>query len=149
MKRQIKSANTFINSSQHLQHLLQSSREHQQLLQRVRGLLGPHMANHCLSAQLVSGTLTLTADSSVWASRLRFQSRQLLDHLRADALSADKILVRVIPPVHQTLRRKQPTAAKKISPATAKYLAETAETIDDPALQAALRRLARSASRES
>ncbi|MBI5450534.1 MAG: DUF721 domain-containing protein [Gammaproteobacteria bacterium] len=80
-----------------------------QSLQTLEGLLHTHLpaplARHCRVASLDQQTLYLHADTPVWASQLRFHSRQLLADLKRhkDLEQLTQIEIRTVPaPCHAT-----------------------------------------------
>ena len=84
----------------------------------------------------------LYADSSAWASRLRFVSRNLIRELQQhDHVGIKQITVRIFIP--DRARKLKPRSKTLLSKENAKLLQQTAESIGDPALGAALLRLSR------
>ncbi len=144
MKSRPDKINKIIRNSQHLNQLLQVSRQQEQILKTIKQLLDPQLAAHCISAHYSRQCLKLFTDSSVWASRLRFQSKSLGRQLAANHLPTHKIDVRVIPKSeihHKTVKKR---SALKISEKTAENIVQTAGLLDNEALEAALLKLARS-----
>ena len=126
--------------------LLQREAEAQQsLLKQVRALLTAPLEPHCTAARLSEGQLVLFADSSAWASRLRYLVPDILEGLRRAGVEASAIRIRVAlesPSATQPpARPKQP--ARRLSAANAELLLQVAASMTDPALGAALRRLGR------
>jgi hypothetical protein len=93
---------------------------------------------------LRDGLLVVTADSSAWAAKLRHQQQSLASRLRSrpDLAGLRRLVVKVAPP--DTIPPASSSArAFHISTEAKQVLADAAEHIEDPELQAALRRLAR------
>lgn len=111
-------------------------------LQRlVDGQLQPAARAHCQVASWREGTLLLVVTDAHWATRLRYQQRRLQRDLQA--LQEFHGLLRILFKV-EPLRGGAPRqrAGAMISSDAAEALQATAEGISDPALRAALERLA-------
>lgn len=148
MKSRPKKINGILSNSHHLSKLIQISRQQEQILYTIKQLLEPQIAQHCISAHYSTQCLKLFTDSSVWASRLRFQSRSLAKQLAAHNLVTRKIDVRVIPKsLKQATFVKKMSPAHKISSTAAENIIQTAEILDDTELKAALKKLAKSVTR--
>jgi hypothetical protein len=85
--------------------------------------------------------LTLSADSPVWATKLRFQLPVLMTALRqlAPAKELRRIEVKVSP---FRVAEESPRPRIVLSSASAALLRDVAETVSDPKLQSVLLRLA-------
>lgn len=130
-----------LTSSGNFHILLSQAREQQLLLGRIREALPSPLDQHCQAVLGKEHRLILYTDSPAWASRLRFFSRNLLDQLSKTGLEFDRVMVRVMAlPVPKHRKPRQP---QTLSPANARLVTQVAETIDDPLLGAALKRLGR------
>lgn len=70
-----------------------------QLQDVLAGALHPDLAGHMRVANVRDQRLILITPSPAWATRLRMQSRQLLEVLRHAGLAdVDRVEVRVVPP---------------------------------------------------
>lgn len=112
------------------------------LLEQVRGLLEPALAQHCSGAILAGKTLTLLVAGPVWGSRLRYLAPQLERQLQQQGLGARRLRVRVVPPEGRPARRR-PRRARPLSANNAKLLRDTAAAVGDRQLGEALLRLSR------
>ncbi len=122
--------------------LLDQGRRIARLNAALSRLLPAGLAGHCRVANLRDGILVLAADSPAWASRLRFHADKLLKSLNKECdLGAGRVRTIVVPAAALPTRR--PIPRKPISSHTARLIEQCADGIGDPALQAALRRLAR------
>ena len=118
---------------------------HAQLLARLteflRQPLPRSVAEHCEVANFRNEELVIGTDSSAWAARLRFHTPQILSHLATHpTIAVRRITIRVLPPsavVAPRLRNRM-----KISRNSGEVLEQTARTVTDPRLQAALHKLA-------
>jgi hypothetical protein len=121
--------------------LLHQSQRLLQLTRTVQEHLPEPLNRHCTVANINHDNLVLLTDSPVWSSRLRFHAPALLRELeRRHAVHLTKIQIRINPPEQG---RPAPLSHKpRMSATTAGLLRQVASTLDDPALGAALRRLA-------
>ncbi len=134
---------TIVLESPQFFELVQKTRYHQRLLATVRAHLPPDLRAHCSGATTVGGQLLLFTESPAWATRLRYQQRDLINCLRTHAyLHISTVRIQVVPPA-QTL---SPTRGPlKLSHANAATIQKAATAIADSDLRAALRRLAKHA----
>ncbi len=141
MSNNLRSINSFLQKETALTKLQARSRQHAALLQQVRRLLPSPLDRHCLAAVLRDDRLLLFADSSAWASRLRYFSRDLILGLRQMQLPVTKAAIRILAPNRQ--KKLKQRHIMQLSRKNAQLLQQTADDISDPALSAALRRLSR------
>jgi hypothetical protein len=90
--------NKFLLENNTLASLITQSREQEALLKQVRTLLPDPLNQHCRAAVLHDQFLILYADSSAWASRLRYFCRNLSRHLQQQGVIVQKISIRVLIP---------------------------------------------------
>ena len=105
--------------------------------------LGPPVNRYCRMAALRGDTAILQVDSSVWLSKIRFLSPDILAFLKTHLgpRAIRKMRIRVGPPVNN--RPGKPSlGCLRLSPHAAECIRSTASTTDNPPLQAALLRLA-------
>ena len=117
--------------------------EQRGLLDQIRTYLPESVRPHCLGAVCKDSCLTLFVDSPVWSSRLRYLSKQLLDKLGSSSLRVESIKIRIMlqqTPLSARRKRRQPN---RLSENEAHLLRNYADSCDDPALSAALLRLAK------
>jgi len=121
--------------------LLERARSLQRLEQAVLGLLPENLAAHCRVINLKKEILILAVPSSAWAARLRFAGPELVRQLNGrSALKLRSIQVHIQPESEKIQSIKQPPL--QLSLASGTLLAQTAQTINHPALREALYRLA-------
>jgi hypothetical protein len=134
--------------------LLQSSAEMQNFLGKVDALaqlntliaskLEPSLASNCRVANLRDGILILATTSPAWNHKLRFYSVDLLSELRSDprwsGLKSIEIRVDYLP---NTESASAPGSKRgiSISKENAELLSQLAETIANPKLAQALKRV--------
>lgn len=119
----------------------------QSLNRALRDALPAPMAEHCQVANLRGHQLILAADSSVWATRVRYHTPQLLSHFRQlGSVEIDKVRVHIRT---ETSRNDPPQRRQaSISASAGTILEQTARGIGDAGLESALLRLAARAGRE-
>lgn len=112
----------------HLQRLLESQ-------------LQPAAREHCHVAKWREGQLTLVVTDGHWATRLRYQQKRLQRQLQLfeEFANLTRIQFRVQPPLVQ---RRASGHSMDLSTDAAQTIQSTADGISDPALRAALERLA-------
>ncbi|NNG12005.1 MAG: DUF721 domain-containing protein, partial [Halobacteria archaeon] len=98
---------------------------------------------HCRVLSLRDSTLVLAADSPVWAARLRFHTPPLVKQLRnQQAVKVRTVQVRVRPPDTPQVAEINLPGPRRLSARNADTLRQTACSVSDPGLKAALMRLA-------
>ena len=121
--------------------MLERAKKLQRLEQAVLQLLPADLAAHCKVINLKNEILVLATSSSAWAARLRFAIPELIKQLGCQyALNLHTVQVRIEPKELeiQKVRHHQPA----LSMASGTLLAQTAQSVNHPALQEALYRLA-------
>ncbi len=92
-------------------------------------------------ANIHNDSLILLTDSPVWSARLRFHAPALLRELeRRHAVQLINVRIRITLP--EQTRPEAVSPKPRMSATAAALLRQVAGTVDDPALGAALRRLA-------
>ena len=122
--------------------LIAHARQLQSLSTALRRCLPADAAPHVQVVRWSDGQVTVQADSTAWATRLRYLSPQLLRQLQQlpEFTAAHRIAVNIAPIATPAAAIPQPFY---LSPASARIIDANAETIADPQLRAALKRLAR------
>jgi len=141
MARKPRPIQTIIGSSRGLRPLLAQARDQARITALVRKSLPPPLPEHTLGTRIKGKELLIYTDSPAWSSRLRFCSRDLQQQLLAKGLKIQRIRVRVNIDIQRPVPEHR--SMRKLSSANARLLEETACSIDEPGLSAALRRLAR------
>ncbi len=124
---------------------LRSLRRHAARLQQIQVAVDdalPAAVGHVRVAGCDDGRLLLIADSGTWATRLRYQRRDILQSLaRHLRLGVDELDIRVRP---LSAPGAKPLRPRTLSPAARKSIGECGRLVqDNPQLAAALARLAR------
>ena len=117
------------------------------LLSHWKASIGEPLASHSFPVSYTSGRLSLRADTSAWASRLRHSQAEIMEQLRHDPYFHDlsEIYVRVLPERARAPGEKRPQAIvlpSRIPDTAANLIKSVADDILDPALRRSLIRLA-------
>lgn len=135
----------FLNSSD---SELEALVTHAQQLRRLQGLfrqaVSEKLAKNCQVANYQNQQLTLSCQSAAWATRVNMEAPQLIAQLRQTEPFQQLVKVRVITrPQSQPIEKKENFEDIPMSDASAAVISDMADSMNDPALSAALRRLAR------
>ncbi len=134
--------NLLRDNGSRLATLYQRSSELQIFHEKLKAKLHPPLCDHFILANIDHNTLTVHTDSPAWAARLRFKTADILDYARklCAPISLRTMRIKVVPPERHPKTTKR---AVKLSRKNARLILETANSITDPALRAALTRLSR------
>lgn len=125
-----------------ISRLLSRARALRKLDVVLHDLIPSPLNEHCRILSLQDATLTLAADSPVWAARLRFQATQLVKQLsNSQTVRLRTVNVRIRPPDGLPVTRT-PGNRPRLSRRATYTLKQTARNVADPELKAALLRLA-------
>jgi len=119
------------------------------------GAVSAPLGDHTHPARYAQGRLTVHADTSAWASRLRQRQAEIVKLLRHEPFfkHLHELQVRVAPraPEKNAAGADRPQAAprSRVPPAAAQLIRAVAERIGDPALRAALLRFGNHADAET
>lgn len=123
--------------------LLDQARALAELDALLERLIPPPLNEHTRVLAVRDTTLVLAADSPVWAARLRFHTPRLVKQLRDDpAVRLRTVRVRVRPADPPEAAPRHLPGARLLSSSNADTLQQTARSISDTGLKAALMRLA-------
>lgn len=112
----------------------------------VRSLLGSAFGEHCRVANIKGNCLLLHVDSTVWATRIRYQLPELLRNMQQteQLKQISEIQLRVQPQERDASPAKlTPTRKAVMSRDAALCVQECASSIADDQLRSALQRLAK------
>ncbi|GAB4507839.1 MAG: hypothetical protein Tsb0026_04900 [Sulfuricaulis sp.] len=117
------------------------------LLSHWKANVGEPLVSHSFPVSYDNGRLSLRADTSAWASRLRHSQVEIMDGLRHDPYFHDlrELYVRVLPERARTQgekKRQSITLPSRIPDNAAHLIKSVADDILDPALRRSLIRLA-------
>ncbi len=114
--------------------------QQQAVLEQVRQCLPDELARHCLGARLAARQLVLHTDSPVWASRLRYQAKQLQSLLHRTYPELSEVKVRLL---IADKNRPQRRSVARHSNRAAEIVRDSAADTGSAPLKAALLRLSR------
>lgn len=143
MHVKMKPVHNLLNSGKVLTRLGRQLAAQAELLELVRSQLPQPLDEHCVSAILHQQNLTLLTDSPVWASRLRYLSRNLQQRLRQTGVKILSIKVKICIIERSFMSPKKPREATLLSPDNAELLRSAGECMQDKGLRDALLRLSR------
>lgn len=130
------------NFSGPLEQTIQRSKKLHQLTRWIQNILSPELAAHCHVQNIRNSSLIMACDSTVWATRLRYQTPTLLETLRRDAGLNDLIDIQIrVQPAEQPPKQQTKHHAT-LSTDAAYCIQQCSESISDPELRRALERLA-------
>lgn len=117
------------------------------LLTHWKSRMDEPLVSHSFPVSYDNGRLSLRADTSAWASRLRHSQAAIMETLRTDPYFHDlhELYVRVLPERSRAAHEKKrvlPALPSRIPDAAAHLIKSVADDIIDPALRKALIRLA-------
>lgn len=143
-KNKYKSIESLISTEpSSLQSLVKKAHRIQQLGQILEARLDPSLQGNFTLANINDGVATILANSSAWATRLRYYIPVILDELTKQ-IGQDRVkTVRIkIAPVHQEVRAPEKKQTR-LSPEAASYLIRTAEDFGDSPIRDTLLSIAR------
>jgi len=117
------------------------------LLSHWKSNVGEPLVSHSYPVSYIKGRLSLRADTSAWASRLRHSQAEIIDELRRDKYFHDlhELYARVLPDRARTEHpkgRQSEQLPSRIPDTAAHLIKSVADDILDPALRRSLIRLA-------
>lgn len=139
----MKPVHQLLNSGKALNRLGRQLATQDELLKLVRSGLPTPLNEHCMSAIRHEDNLTLLADSPVWASRLRYLSRNLQQRLRQTGVKILNIKVKVCIMERPFTSSRMTREATRLSLGNAELLRSVGECTQDKGLRDALLRLSR------
>ena len=141
MSTKFRPLNNYIKSSQEFATIRSKLQENQGLLQQIKGMLPAPMHEHCVGLALKPNHLILYADSSAWASRLRYFSRDLSGKLKARDMHFSKIQIKIALEQRERAKKPRQRGTKLLSRKDSDHIHKVASHTSDPDLRAALMRL--------
>lgn len=116
------------------------------LLTHWKACLGEPLVSHSFPVSYDNGRLSLRADTSAWACRLRHSQVEIMNQLRTDPYFDElrELYVRVLPERERTPQEKKRKVLlpSRIPDTAAHLIKSVADDIIDPALRKSLIRLA-------
>ncbi len=125
-----------------LQNLVKKAQRIQQLGQKLEARLDPSLQGNFTLANIHEGVATILADSSAWATRLRYQIPVILDVL-TNQLGQNRVTtVRIKIAQQQQDARTEEKQKISLSSETASYLTRTADAFGDSPIRDSLLKIA-------
>lgn len=120
----------------HLGQLIAKARSIDELNYAFKHLIGPDLATNCRVGSLEQGVLTIFTDNASWATRIRYQTPNILSKLRSNQQWANLSSIQVkVKTCYEPVNTNPPPPSKvkkeKISPETAQQLADLAKQLED------------------
>jgi hypothetical protein len=137
----------FLPLKNHLQNSVEFAtiraklQQNRAILQHIQQILPTPLDEHCVGLAIRPDQLVLYADSSAWASRLRYFARELEYKLEKKDLFFKKITIKVAIENRRTIKKSKNMRAKLLSAKNSDQLQKVAENTSDLDLRAALMRL--------
>lgn len=127
-----------------LRQLVRQAAAHKDLDRFVKSLIDQPLSSHLSLESIRDGVVTLVADSSAWAAKLRYQVPELhrLFGEKSALSNIHTIRVKVANPSASAPVRS-PSKIRPLSPRTVAALEQSARQAGDPKLREALMRLKR------
>jgi len=141
--------NQLISSSKQLNNLYTHAKNIYALNEKLHNHLAPSLASHCTVANYSDTTLTVYADTSAWASRLRYCIPDILDYARHQCglTSLKSVRINVSPSQKITNQSGLTTTslARKasLSKNSAEFMRNVAISITDPALRESILKISK------
>jgi len=120
-----------------LQQIQKNLNAQRKLLDIVKNGLPDNLAAHCIHITTNTGKATLFTDSSVWASKLLYLRKPIMDSLSLSGSPIRSLTVKVL---SQKLTKNQ-AQLKPVSNDALKFLAQANETDDTDSLKVAMNKL--------
>lgn len=130
-----------LNSGSTLQPLISYASFIRQQNEKLRSSFSEPVASHIVLANIRNGIATIVVDSTTWLSKLRYLAPTIQQTLNQQGLNIHRVDFKADPD-HRLQKELQHQPAL-MSEATGELLNNFAHSIDDPALQSALHRLAK------
>jgi len=133
--------NQLISSNEQLNKLYIHARDICALNEKLHNHLAPSLSSHCTVANYTAETLTINANTSAWASKLRYCIPDILDYARQECgLSSLKSVRIKVSPGHDSttqpdLPGNEPGRKAFLSKESAEFIENVATSITDPALR--------------
>jgi len=146
MTKKPRSLLNVVKNSGQLGHLARMLNKQQALLEQIQQLLPAPINKHCIHARISGNRLILHTSSPVWATRLRFHAPEIISAIKKQAPSVKNVDIRIILP--EVIRPGRPGLGS-LPEQTSRIIEKLADSIDDEAIQAALKRLCNATSNKN
>jgi len=138
--------NELISSNDQLNKLYHHAKDICALNEKLHKHLAPSLSSHCNVANYSDETLTVNADTSAWASKLRYCIPDILKFAKLECGLTNLKTVRVkVSPIHYKVNQSEtgqskfsdtnPARKVRLSKKSAIFIKNIAKTINDPELR--------------
>jgi len=133
--------NELVSSNDQLNKLYHHAKDICALNEKLHKYLAPSLRSHCNVANYSDETLTVNADTSAWASKLRYCIPDILKYAKLECGLTNLKTVRVrVSPIHNETSQSEfpdtnPVRKAVISKKSADFIENVAESINDPVLR--------------
>ncbi len=140
-KRPVILADILAKNSPDLTQIIKKTRVLNAVNHALQQTLDAPLKNHCIAANIAANQLVIHADTSAWATRIRYEQYNIIEGIKGctNVHFLRSIVVKVRP-----ISEEQPTPRRLIIPLShtaSENIRDTAYTINDPQLKLALQRL--------
>lgn len=134
---------TIVTHNPILRKLFRNAAKHQNTAIRVKNLVAEPLRSHIQLAVVHEDTIVLTADSSAWAAKMRYQVPNLITQIKKISEFSEIQTIRVkVSKSSSADNQPRNRKALPISTPCASALQKKASSVNDPALKEVLLRLA-------
>jgi hypothetical protein len=141
MRKKFQPLNNYLQNSVEFATIRAKLQQNRGLLEEIQQLLPAPLNEHCVGIAAKQDHLILYSDSSAWASRLRYITRDLLAKLSKNNISFNKITVKITIDNRKKATKRSGRRSRLISATNSEQLQKIANSTPDPELRAALMRL--------
>jgi hypothetical protein len=131
----------FYQPHSELTHLFAKLSQLQAINQSLKKILTKDLALHCQAGGLEAGNLALIADSAAWATKLRYQSSEILQTLRQEKEFAGLKSIHIAVKTPDYLPPQKNLPKPYLSQGNARVIDQLADKIEDVKLRQSLKRL--------
>lgn len=136
----VRQFNELLGSNEQLNNLYTHAKDIYALNEKLQKHLTPSLSSHCSVANYSEETLTIIADTSAWASKLRYGVPDILNYAKRECGLSKLKSVRIkVSPRHRktaqsNLSTMLPVRKASLSKKSADFIKSVATSIKDPAL---------------
>ncbi len=141
MSKKFQPLNNYLQNSVEFATIRAKLQQNQGLLGQIKGALPSPLSEHCVGLAIKHTQLTLYADSSVWASKLRYFTREISSNLNKKKIYFNKINVKISIDNRSKTPIKSRRRSRLLSASNSDQMQKIADHIPDTDLRAALLRL--------
>lgn len=141
MSKKFQPLNKHLQNSVEFATIRAKLQQNRGLLEQIQQLLPTPLNEHCVGLAAKPDRLVLYADSSAWASRLRYVTRDILAKLGKKQIHFNKITVKIAIDNRRKAPKQSGRKSRLLSKTNSDQLQKIANSTSDPELSAALMRL--------